>query len=874
MLALKQMLGASGAHQINADAANCNNSASSGRHKSSSRNTASLAPVGSYLATDTDVAHARLSHVSSYTQPPAQNGPLSVSMPSGAADERVLLILSDDVTRAGGVPVIGRRVPHASSKAAAANGQQQVLVTPPTHQQHVVVGRRSHRLLHAQQQQQQIDATITPTAANTFERVECHDFAVEQQQQLRHTSERRARRAAAAAIQSIGAPSSSSRRSTTSSHEPAHLLHTIDKHIDGRKQHRKQQQQQQLLAVVPANFEGSLFAGASQRHPAGAQQNADAAQQFNYADFAAQDALALERELKHSSRKRNSKTTHISDTQATRRLARKQQQQPMATRNDSSICHAALLGGRNKQSQRRELAAEPDHFECVGCSNSGGQQQPTISGCVECDMIAAAAAASTSLLALTQQQQQQRRRAHRSATRHASNERARRSTAAAVGNRQQATRRAASTHRQQQQPQLLLARSLSNASNLSSSDSMSVRSVDVAGDDDADESTRASSCCSPAAAATKRQARAGTRPPAVPSKPSRALLERLAASYAQAYAANGSQPPPPLPLPNHHHHHNHKAKRSSHNKAKHVHSNNKYVELDASDIDDDDEAAHVTQMYESLAAELKAKLGNPKMGPILLPPKDYDTISRRQGKLTGIELRRSTNPQLVGPIAATPAPAAGGVSRSNSSSGVCSMSIGASASPLGVDAECSSSSTAGDELVASDKSCATNKRRHLASPRSDSGASNSSSGSSGGNAAHSDSGHSSARLHSSSSGASSAGSTTGSRHKTTLAATIKQQDNASNKIDESRNKCASAANAKATATATAASHKQANKHEKAQTTEAMSEQQQQQRGQGLHNHNPSRVSSGVLWNGRVEIPLKVNSAKAGHTYLATKQIIY
>jgi hypothetical protein len=72
------------------------------------------------------------------------------------------------------------------------------------------------------------------------------------------------------------------------------------------------------------------------------------------------------------------------------------------------------------------------------------------------------------------------------------------------------------------------------------------------------------------------------------------------------------------------------------------------------------ESAAVTQMYESLAAELKAKLGHPNRAPILLPPKDYDTLSRKQGKLNGIEQRRSTNPQLVGPTASrsVPAPAA------------------------------------------------------------------------------------------------------------------------------------------------------------------------------------------------------------------------
>lgn len=53
-------------------------------------------------------------------------------------------------------------------------------------------------------------------------------------------------------------------------------------------------------------------------------------------------------------------------------------------------------------------------------------------------------------------------------------------------------------------------------------------------------------------------------------------------------------------------------------------------------------------MYESLAHELKVKLGNAKKGPILLPPRDYDTISRKHGNLTGIEYRKSTNANIVG----------------------------------------------------------------------------------------------------------------------------------------------------------------------------------------------------------------------------------
>ncbi|XP_011503086.1 PREDICTED: uncharacterized protein LOC105366364 isoform X2 [Ceratosolen solmsi marchali] len=60
-----------------------------------------------------------------------------------------------------------------------------------------------------------------------------------------------------------------------------------------------------------------------------------------------------------------------------------------------------------------------------------------------------------------------------------------------------------------------------------------------------------------------------------------------------------------------------------------------------------------TTIYESLAAELRAKLGRGNSadndtGPILLPPRDYDTVHRQRGNLTGIELRRCLNQTIVG----------------------------------------------------------------------------------------------------------------------------------------------------------------------------------------------------------------------------------
>lgn len=55
----------------------------------------------------------------------------------------------------------------------------------------------------------------------------------------------------------------------------------------------------------------------------------------------------------------------------------------------------------------------------------------------------------------------------------------------------------------------------------------------------------------------------------------------------------------------------------------------------------------VATLYDSVAAELRAKL-NKNAVPILLPPRDYDTVHRQKGNLTGIELRRCLNSNIVG----------------------------------------------------------------------------------------------------------------------------------------------------------------------------------------------------------------------------------
>ncbi|XP_032678567.1 uncharacterized protein LOC116847570 [Odontomachus brunneus] len=78
-----------------------------------------------------------------------------------------------------------------------------------------------------------------------------------------------------------------------------------------------------------------------------------------------------------------------------------------------------------------------------------------------------------------------------------------------------------------------------------------------------------------------------------------------------------------------------------------------------------------TTIYESLAAELRAKLGrgnsgDSNVGPILLPPRDYDTVHRHRGNLAGIEFRRCLNQTIVGGSTAVDR----GGTRSAASSGI------------------------------------------------------------------------------------------------------------------------------------------------------------------------------------------------------------
>lgn len=55
-------------------------------------------------------------------------------------------------------------------------------------------------------------------------------------------------------------------------------------------------------------------------------------------------------------------------------------------------------------------------------------------------------------------------------------------------------------------------------------------------------------------------------------------------------------------------------------------------------------------IYDSVTAELKSKLlGKEIVGPILLPPKDYDTIHRKAGALIDLDEKKPSNIHIIGP---------------------------------------------------------------------------------------------------------------------------------------------------------------------------------------------------------------------------------
>lgn len=72
-------------------------------------------------------------------------------------------------------------------------------------------------------------------------------------------------------------------------------------------------------------------------------------------------------------------------------------------------------------------------------------------------------------------------------------------------------------------------------------------------------------------------------------------------------------------------------------------------------------------IFDSLAAELRAKL-NGNGPPLLLPPRDYDTMHRSKGNLAAIELRRCRNKLIVGNPINKPGAAKQGVAKQGVSS--------------------------------------------------------------------------------------------------------------------------------------------------------------------------------------------------------------
>lgn len=84
----------------------------------------------------------------------------------------------------------------------------------------------------------------------------------------------------------------------------------------------------------------------------------------------------------------------------------------------------------------------------------------------------------------------------------------------------------------------------------------------------------------------------------------------------------------------------------------------------------------IANLYDSLAAELREKLGS-QTAPILLPPRDYDTVHRKKGNLSEINARRCLNTNIVGlrakqSTSAVPGPATGPakIGSSGGSSGI------------------------------------------------------------------------------------------------------------------------------------------------------------------------------------------------------------
>lgn len=95
-----------------------------------------------------------------------------------------------------------------------------------------------------------------------------------------------------------------------------------------------------------------------------------------------------------------------------------------------------------------------------------------------------------------------------------------------------------------------------------------------------------------------------------------------------------------------------------------------------------------SDLFDSLAAELRAKL-NGNGPPLLLPPRDYDTVHRSKGNLTAIELRRCRNALIVGGSPKSQVP------------GVANVAGGAAANANGKQVSSRGSSGIGSDLAPS-----------------------------------------------------------------------------------------------------------------------------------------------------------------------------
>ena len=88
-----------------------------------------------------------------------------------------------------------------------------------------------------------------------------------------------------------------------------------------------------------------------------------------------------------------------------------------------------------------------------------------------------------------------------------------------------------------------------------------------------------------------------------------------------------------------------------HDSAHSTYSGSDDRDFPSDEIDPDLQSLKDQMQFDSVTDELKMRLGQTSCGhgsPLLLPPKDYDTISRNQGNLVQTDLRKSLNLNIIG----------------------------------------------------------------------------------------------------------------------------------------------------------------------------------------------------------------------------------